>query len=131
MPRQHYRDGSSQRNFRGYVRQNRRGRYRNDRYNDYNRDRNRLRKRTFTRNHSSRDRSISSSSSRSGSRANTIRDRIRCYNCREYDHFARDCPNSREERELERLQQMLNMETEGQTYRQDGPIENHRGPLNV
>ena len=23
---------------------------------------------------------------------------IRCYNCREYEHFARDCPNSREER---------------------------------
>ena len=28
------------------------------------------------------------------------RDRIRCYECREYDHFARDCPNSREERDL-------------------------------
>ena len=25
------------------------------------------------------------------------RDRIRCYECREYDHFARDCPNSSEE----------------------------------
>ena len=34
--------------------------------------------------------------------ANTNRDRIRCYNCREYDHFARDCPNSREEGELEK-----------------------------
>ena len=63
--------------------------------------------------------------------ANTNRDRIRCYNCREYDHFARDCPNSREERELERLQQMLDMEAEGQTYRQDSPIENHIGPLNL
>ena len=31
-------------------------------------------------------------------RANTNRDRIRCYNCREYDHFARDCPSSREEK---------------------------------
>ena len=38
------------------------------------------------------------------------RDRIRCYECREYDHFARDCPNSREERDLEHLQHMLNME---------------------
>ena len=25
--------------------------------------------------------------------ASTNRDRIRCYNCREYDHFARDCPH--------------------------------------
>ena len=31
----------------------------------------------------------------------TNRDRIRCYNCQEYDHFTRDCPTSREERELE------------------------------
>ena len=28
-----------------------------------------------------------------------IGDGIRCYNCREYDHFARDCPTSREERD--------------------------------
>ena len=46
-----------------------------------------------------RDRSSSNNRSRSGSRANTNRDRIRCYACREYDHFARDCPNSREERD--------------------------------
>ena len=32
--------------------------------------------------------------------------------CREYDHFARDYPTSREERELEQLQQMLNLEDE-------------------
>ena len=30
--------------------------------------------------------------------------------CREYDHFARDCPSSREESDLEQLQHMLNME---------------------
>ena len=42
----------------------------------------------------------------------TNRDRIRCYNCREYDHFARHCPTSREERDLEQLQQMLNLEAE-------------------
>ena len=47
---------------------------------------------------------------RSGSRASTNRDRIRCYACREYDHFVRDCPNSKEERDLEQLQHMLNME---------------------
>ena len=39
-------------------------------------------------------------------------DRIRCYKCREYDHFAKDCPTSREIRELEQLQQMLNIDDE-------------------
>ena len=47
------------------------------------------------------------------------------------DHFTRDCPNSREERELKRLQQMLDMEEEEQTYRQDSAIEDHRNPLNL
>ena len=131
-PRQHCRDNSSWGNFRGYGRQISREGYRNDRHNDYNRGRNRLRERTSIRNYSSnRDRSPSNSRSRSGSRANTNRDRIRCYNCREYDHFARDCPNSRKERELERLQQILDMEEEEQMYRQDSPIENHRSPLNL
>ena len=127
-PRQNYRDSNSQGNCRGYGRQNSRGRCRNDRNNDYDRGRNRSRERTFTRNYgSSRDISPSNSRSRSGSRANTNRDRIRCYNCREYDCFARNCPNSRQERELEMLQQMLDMEAEEQTYRQDSLIENHRG----
>ena len=77
-----------------------------------------------------RDRSSSNSRSRSGSRANTNRDRIRCYNCREYDHFMRGCPTSREERELEQLQQVLNLEAEEQTHlltdRQNSPIANCR-----
>ena len=38
------------------------------------------------------------------------RDRIRYYACREYDLFARNCPTSREERDLKQLQHMLNME---------------------
>ena len=80
--------------------------------------------------------SSSNNRSRSGSRASTNRDRIRCYNCREYEHFVRNCPNSREERDLEQLQQMLNMEAEEQTHfltkRQDSPIENYRmSPLNL
>ena len=70
----------------------------------------------------SRDRSSSNSRSRSGLRASTNRGRIRCYNCREYDHFVRDCPSSQEERDLE---------AEEQTYTQDSPIENYRGPLNL
>ena len=31
---------------------------------------------------------------RSTLRVTTTRDRIRCYKCREYDHFANECPNS-------------------------------------
>ena len=38
-------------------------------------------------------RSRSLSSSRSGSRTSTNRDRIRCFKCGEYDHFANECPN--------------------------------------
>ena len=35
---------------------------------------------------------------------------MRCYKCREYNHFAKDYPTSREERELDELQQMLNLD---------------------
>ena len=74
-------------------------------------------KKTCSRNYgNNRDRSSSNSRSRTVSRASTNRDRIRCYNCREYDHFVRDCPNSREERDLEQLQQILNMEAKKQTH---------------
>ena len=34
----------------------------------------------------------SPSSSRLGSRTHTNRDRIRCFKCREYDHFVNECP---------------------------------------
>ena len=66
--------------------------------------------------------------------SSTNKGRIRCYNCREYDHLARDCPTSREKRE--QLQQMLNLEAEEQTHlltsRQNSPIENYRiSPLNL
>ena len=52
-----------------------------------------------------------------------------CYKCREFDHFMRDCPNSREERDLEQLLQMLNMEE--QIHRVESPEENYRIPLNL
>ena len=78
---------------------------------------------------SNRARSTSTSRSRSGSRASTTRDTY-CNNCREYDHFVRDCPTSREERDLELLQHMLNFEEEEQTYlsssRQSSPIGDPR-----
>ena len=40
----------------------------------------------------------------------TNRDRIRCFECREYDHFARDCPTRQASREAEQIQQMFNMD---------------------
>ena len=48
----------------------------------------------------------------------------------------RDCANSREDRDLEQLKQMLNLEAEEQTHlltnRQNSPIENYRAsPLNL
>ena len=129
-PRQNYRVYNLRGNTKGYGRQNKRGNYRNERYNDYNSNRNRSRERTFTRNYSScRDRSSINSRLRSGSRPDTNRDRIRCYKCLEYDHFMRYCPNSREERDLEQLEQMLNMEE--QTHRIESSDEDYRSPLNL
>ena len=58
------------------------------------------------------DRSISKSRSRSGSRATINRHRIRCFECREYDHFARDCLTIQANREAEKIQQMINMDEE-------------------
>ena len=116
-----------------------RGGYRDNNYRNggYNRDRDRSRERSFSGNYGgNRARSASNSRSRSGSRASTNRDRTRCYNCREYDHFARDCPNSREERDIDQLQQMLNLKEEEQTHllmgTQSNPVENPRtSPLKL
>ena len=134
---QNYRGNNFQENIQGYGRQDSREEYRNNRHDGYNRSRDRLREGSFSRNYgNNRDRSSSNSRSRSGSRASTYRDRIRCYNCREYDHFTKDCPTSREERDLEQLQQMLNLEAEEQTHsltsRQNNPIEIYRtSPLKL
>ena len=65
---------------------------------------------------SNRTRSTSNSRLRSGYRASSNRDRIRCYNCRQYNHFVRVCSTSREERDLDQLQLMLNLEEEEQTH---------------
>ena len=87
--------------YQNFGRQNSKGEYRgNYRDEDYNRERGRSRSRersfsrTISNNSRKSDRSISNSRSRSGSRSCTNRDRIRCYKCRDYDHFASDCPNS-------------------------------------
>ena len=129
--RQSYQGNRFRGNFGGSNRQNSREEYRSERYGNSNRDRNRPRGRTFT-GHYRRDRNSSNDRSRSGSRASTNRDRIRCHACREYDHFARDCPNSREERDLEQLQHMLNMEE--QDHRSPfihSTDEDCRSPLNL
>ena len=39
--------------------------------------------------------------SRSNLRVSTNRDRIRCYRCREYDHFMAECPNTQTDEELD------------------------------
>ena len=94
---------------RSFDRENSRGEYRHNYRNDsYDRSRYRSRERSFSRNYgNNRNRSTSNSRSRSVSRASTNRDRIRCYKCRKYDHFMKDCPTSREEKQIEQLQQML------------------------
>ena len=38
-------------------------------------------------------RARSESSSRSSARTSMNRDRVQCFKCREYDHFANECPN--------------------------------------
>ena len=63
------------------------------------------------------NRSVSNSRSRSGSKASTNRDRIKCFECREYNYFARDCPIIQANREVEQIQQMFNMD-EDQTILQ-------------
>ena len=63
--------------------------------NQYSRDQSRDRRQwssTVSRNRGSRPRS--ESRSRSSSHASTNRDRLRCFRCSEYDHFARECPNA-------------------------------------
>ena len=77
-----------------------RGSYRND---NYDRDRCRSRERQCQSNTRKKDRS-NSSRSRSGPRVSTNRDRIRCYKCREYNHFAKDCLTSKIEKETDQIQ---------------------------
>ena len=130
--RQNYRGNRSRENFRGNSGQSSRERYRNERYgNNNNTDSNRSRERTLVGNYR-RDRSSSNDRSRSGSIASMNRDRIWCYACREYDHFTRNCPNSREERDLEQLQHMLNMEEQDhRSLSIHSSDEDCRSPLNL
>ena len=75
------------------------GHRRNYRNDDYEIGRRRSRERQFsdtTRRHSR----SSNSRSQSGSRISINRDRIRCYKCREYNIFAKDCQTTKLEKEV-------------------------------
>ena len=97
--------GTFRGNMRSYGRQDSTGEYRNNYRNEsYDRSRNRSRGRLFFINYGNhRNRSTSNSRSRSGSIAITNRDRIQSYKCRECNRFTKDCPTSREEKEIEQL----------------------------
>ena len=119
--RNEYRRGNFRYNLRMYQnfgRQNKGGYRGNYRSKNYNRERgrSRSRERSFSGNINNRrnNRSISNSRSRSVLRVSINRDRNRCYNCGEYDHFMKDCPTSKVEREIEQMQQIFNLD-EGQT----------------
>ena len=84
--------GNSRRgNFRG--RYNNRRRYNRNREVDRTWENRRIWRQSRPRERSRGSQSRSPSSSRSRLRTNTNRDRIRCFRCREYDHFANECPN--------------------------------------
>ena len=111
---QNYRSDFRRGNFRGmqnYRGQNFRGGYRGNFRNDnFGRGISRYRERQYSGRY--RRNEQSSCRFRSGSRASTTRDRIRCFKCRGYDHFTKDCPNvsHTEKEQSEQIQQMLNFE---------------------
>ena len=81
-----------------FSRNNSRDRGRRNFNRSYSSDRSRSRERNLSpRRYANRQYGNSRLGSRSRSRSNpritTNRDRIRCYKCREYDHFANECPN--------------------------------------
>ena len=94
-------------------------RYRNN-YNNYRRnsyrgqsyDRNRSRSLDRQEKGRINDRSATNGRSRSGSRVSTNRDRISCFECREYDHFTRECPTRQENKETEQIQQMFSLDND-------------------
>ena len=87
-------------------RQNVRRNFSNDRYD--NRDRSRTRDRNLMPRRSDSRRHDPSTNlsirNRSNSRVTTNRDRIRCYRCREYDHFANESPLT----QLQMIQMVMN-----------------------
>ena len=78
-------------------RQNSRRNFSNDKYDNSNRSRTRDRslahKRNDNRSHANPNVNLGTRN-RLNSRVTTNRDTIRCYRCREYGHFANECPNT-------------------------------------
>ena len=60
----------------------------------------------------------------------TNRYRIRCFECREYDHFTRQCPARRENRETEQIQQMFSLD-EDQTILQTPLMDTGDGIMTI
>ena len=60
----------------------------------------------------------------------TNRDRIRCFECREYDHFDRECPTRRENKETEQIQQMVSLDND-QTLLQTPLIDTEDGIMTI
>ena len=104
-PRGNYRGNARTYQNQNFGRQKNRGVYRvNYRNENYERGRSRYTERQYSGN--IRRNNISSSTrSRSGSRVSTNRDRIRCYKCREYDHFTKDCLSSKVAKKTDQIQQ--------------------------
>ena len=78
-------------NNRGYGRG--RGRFNNNFGRNDNRSREDRRTWRQSRSRERGRRARSESTSRSSSRTSMNRDRVQCFKCREYDHFANECPN--------------------------------------
>ena len=76
-----------------FSRNNSRDRGRRNFNRSYSSDRLLLSPRRYANRQYGNSRLGSRSRSRSNPRITTNRDRIRCYKCREYDHFANECPN--------------------------------------
>ena len=94
-------------NMRGNQRYRNNNNYRRNGYRGQDYDRNRSRSLDRQARGRRNNRSTSNDRSRSGSRVSTQRDKIRCFECREYDHFARECPTRSKNRETEQIQQMF------------------------
>ena len=67
--------------------------------------------------------------SRSNSRVSTNQDCVQCYRCREYDHFASECPNTLTDEETDyEDKDPVSLQLISQDY---GPVDSERDYLNL